>query len=67
MPGSRAELYQTIDKPALQPLPAAPFVFAEWKKARVNLFCGPFRYVALIVAMPIFMGICSLKRHITRL
>jgi hypothetical protein len=37
MPGSRAELYQTIDKPALQPLPAAPFVFAEWKKARVNL------------------------------
>jgi transposase len=37
MPGSRAELYQTIDKPALQPLPAAPFVFAEWKRARVNL------------------------------
>src|SRR5215471_11131565 len=37
MPGSRAELYQTIDKPALQPLPVAPFVFAEWKKARVNL------------------------------
>jgi len=37
MPGSRAELYQTIDQPALQPLPAAPFVFAEWKKARVNL------------------------------
>ena len=37
MPSSRAELYQAIDKPALQPLPVAPFVFAEWKKARVNL------------------------------
>ena len=35
--GSRAELYQTIDRPALQPLPLDPFVYAEWKKARVNL------------------------------
>lgn len=35
--GSRAELYQTIDRPALQPLPPAPFVYAEWKRARVNL------------------------------
>ena len=36
-PGSRAELYATLDRPALQPLPSQPFVFAEWKKARVNL------------------------------
>ena len=35
--GSRAELYRTIDSPALQPLPLTPFVYAEWKKARVNL------------------------------
>jgi len=35
--GSRAELYQNIDRPALQPLPLHPFVYAEWKKARVNL------------------------------
>jgi site-specific recombinase XerC len=35
--GSRAELYQSIDRPALQPLPLHPFVYAEWKKARVNL------------------------------
>jgi hypothetical protein len=35
--GSRAELYQNIDRPALQPLPLAPFVYADWKKARVNL------------------------------
>jgi transposase len=37
LPGSRAELYQNLDRPALQPLPLQPFVFAEWKKARVNL------------------------------
>jgi len=35
--GSRVELYQMIDRPALQPLPLDPFVYAEWKKARVNL------------------------------
>lgn len=37
LPGSRAELYQTLDRPSLQPLPAQRYVFAEWKKARVNL------------------------------
>ena len=35
--GSRTELYQSIDRPALQSLPLHAFVFAEWKKARVNL------------------------------
>ncbi len=35
--GSRAELYRTIDRPALQTLPLSPFVYAEWNKARVNL------------------------------
>jgi len=35
--GSRAEQYQMIDRPALQPLPLESFVYAEWKKARVNL------------------------------
>ena len=37
LPGSRAELYETIDRPALQPLPAQRFVFAEWKKTRINI------------------------------
>ena len=37
MAGSRAELYRLIDRPALQPLPAGRFVYAEWKRARVNL------------------------------
>ena len=37
MAGSRAELYRLIDRPALQPLPAGRFVYAEWKRARVNI------------------------------
>lgn len=35
--GSRRSLYETIDRPALKPLPATPYEFAEWKKARVNI------------------------------
>jgi transposase len=37
LPGSRLEQFQTIDKPALKPLPARPYEFAEWKKARVHI------------------------------
>lgn len=37
LPGSRLELYQKLDRPALQPLPLQPYVFAEWKKQRVRL------------------------------
>jgi len=34
---SRKSLYETIDRPALKPLPACAFEYAEWKKARVNI------------------------------
>ena len=37
LPGSRLELYNTIDLPALRALPLTPYVLAEWKKARVNI------------------------------
>ena len=37
MPGTREELYRSIDLPVLRPLPAHPYVFAEWKRARVNI------------------------------
>ncbi len=32
---SRSDLYRDIDKPALRPLPAIIYEYAEWKKARV--------------------------------
>jgi len=37
LPGSRRELFEHIDKPALRPLPAEAYVYAEWKKARVHI------------------------------
>lgn len=35
--GTRLSHYQELDKPALKPLPAQPYVYAEWKKARVSI------------------------------
>ena len=32
---SRAELLETLDRPALKALPNAPYAYAEWQRARV--------------------------------
>lgn len=37
LPGSRLQQYETLEKPALQPLPETPYEFAEWKKVRVHI------------------------------
>ena len=34
---TRREMFEKIDKPALKPLPAASYEYAQWKKARVNI------------------------------
>ena len=34
---TRRELFETIDRPALKPIPSRPYEYAEWKKARVNI------------------------------
>ena len=34
---SRRELFERIERPALRPLPATRFEYAEWMKARVNI------------------------------
>jgi transposase len=34
---SRRQLFTQLDKPALKPLPTAPYVYAEWKKCRAGL------------------------------
>ncbi len=34
---SRRELFERLDQPALRPLPVTPFVYGEWKVARVNI------------------------------
>ena len=35
--GSRASLFEQLDRPALRPLPATRYEFATWRKARVNI------------------------------
>lgn len=37
LPGSRQQLFEALDRPALRPLPAQPYEYAEWKQARVNI------------------------------
>jgi transposase len=37
LPGCRRTAFETIDQPALKPLPVDRFVYGEWKKARVNI------------------------------
>ncbi len=34
---SRRELFERLDHPALKPLPAEPFAYSEWRKARLNI------------------------------
>ncbi len=36
MDGSRKSLFESLDKPALKPLPV-PYEYARWKKARINI------------------------------
>lgn len=37
MDGSRRSLYETLDRPALKPLPSGDYQYAECKKVRVNI------------------------------
>lgn len=39
MEGSRRSLFEELDQPAMRPLPATAYEYAEWKKARVNIDC----------------------------
>jgi hypothetical protein len=34
---SRRQLFESIDKPALKPLPAKPFELCDWKKVRLDI------------------------------
>jgi len=37
LPGTRKSLFDSLDRPAMQPLPASAYEYAEWKKVRVNI------------------------------
>lgn len=34
---SRRSLYERLDRPALKPLPAAPYEYADWKQVKANI------------------------------
>lgn len=37
LPGCRRTVFETLDRPALRPLPATPYEYAEWKRAKVHV------------------------------
>lgn len=37
LPGSRKQLFESLEKPALRPLPVQSYEYAEWKRATVNI------------------------------
>ena len=37
LPGYWRELFGSLDRPAMRPLPPRPYEYAEWKKVRVNV------------------------------
>ena len=37
LPGTRKSLFESLDRPAMQPLPATPYEYAKWQKVRVNI------------------------------
>lgn len=37
LPGSRREAFETLERPALRPLPVTPYVYAAWKRVRVHI------------------------------
>lgn len=37
LPGCRTSRFEELDRPALLPLPSAPYQYAQWKKARLGI------------------------------
>ena len=37
LPGSRLAAFESLDKPALKPLPTTRYEYAQWKKARISI------------------------------
>jgi transposase len=37
LPGSRQQLFEALERPALRPVPVQPYAYAAWKHARVHI------------------------------
>jgi transposase len=71
--GSRRMLFETVDRPALRPLPATPFEFAEWKQAKVaidyhvaadhNFYSAPYRLIGTHVDVRLTAQTVEILHH----
>lgn len=73
LPGCRRSAFENLDLPYLKPLPASPFVIAEWKRARVNIdyhvefehhyYSVPHQLVRQEVELRITLGTLEVLAH----
>jgi transposase len=73
LPGCRRSLFEAVDKPALKPLPARRYQYAEWKKAQVNIdyhvevdrhyYSVPYQLVRQRVEVRLTAGIVECFHH----
>lgn len=74
---SRQDLFDRLDKPALRPLPEAPFVHGVWSKARVNpdyhvaverhRYSVPFSYIGTVLDVHVTANTVELFHLSTRI
>jgi transposase len=77
LPGSRLSAFEEIDRPALRPLPATRYEFAEWKVARVGIdyhvesdghyYSVPYRFAREKVDVRLTASIVELFHRGTRI
>jgi transposase len=71
--GSRRTLFETVDRPALRPLPATPYEFAEWRQAKVaidyhvaaehNFYSTPYRLIGARVDVRLTAQTVEILHH----
>ncbi len=62
--GSRRSWFEDLDRPALKPLPAERYEYAEWRKARVNIDYH-IRIAHAFYSVPHPLGRCEVDVRIT--
>jgi len=62
--GSRSSWFEDLDRPALKPLPAQRYEYAEWRKARVNIDYH-IQVAHAFYSVPHSLGRCEVDVRIT--
>ncbi len=76
LPGTRRALFETTDRPALRPLPATRYEYAEWRTAKVNIdyhiavekhcYSVPYALVRATVDVRLTATMCEILHRGTR-